>query len=103
MQTCKFIELGELSNPNACVHLARCPTEVLAELEVTLGLKLEHLASRERQGLPPTNFLLRRGMVERFVTEPTMKISPTSLSGPTALLHLGLHFCPPPPLVAGDS
>lgn len=61
----------------------------------------EHLASRERQGLPTTNnFLLRRGTVERFVTEPIMKISPTSLSGPTALPHLGLHFCPTPPLVA---
>ena len=61
----------------------------------------EHLASRERQGLPTTSkFLLRKGTVERFVTEPIMKISPTSLSGPTAFPHLGLHFCPPPPLVA---
>ena len=65
---------------------------------MNFGLKLEHLESRERQGLATTSsFLLRRGMVERFVTEPIRNISPTSLSGPTALPHSGLHFCPPPP------
>lgn len=78
----------------------RSHSELLAELEEDLGLKLDsqHPVSRERQAPPTTsNFLSGRSRVESFVTEPASENLTNSDQRVTQHSHtwgfISVHLC----------